>query len=136
MTNTEYEIEFARHIKSDIIPKLDEFQRLLEYIEDKFEYFEFKDKVIISDILDKIHTKLDCSYNDFLNFNGNCIQLLKEAEADEALLENTIDEASSVDDYDCNEEDNYEENYFHKSNSNSSQTPYNERLDDEDEEVF
>ena len=76
-----------------------------------------------------------------------CINLLKEEE--EYLLESITEVASSVDDYDIDEEDNYndknndldedieyEENYFRKSNSNSSQTPYNETIDTGDEEMF
>lgn len=148
MNKLNYEMEFDRFIKSYIIPKIDEFQRLLEYIRDKFEYLEFKDKVVISDMLDSIYTKLDCTFDDFLYFNGKCINLLKEEE-EESLLESITEVASSVDDYDIDEEDNYndknndfdedteyEENYFRKSNSNSSQTPYNETFDTEDEEVF
>lgn len=147
MNKLNYEMEFDCFIKSYIIPKIDEFQRLLEYIRGKFEYLEFKDKVVISDMLDSIYTKLDSTFDDFLYFNGKCINLLKEEE--EYLLESITEVAYSVDDYDIDEEDNYndknndldedieyEENYFRKSNSNSSQTPYNETIDTGDEEMF
>lgn len=107
MNKIYYDIEFGHLIKNYIIPKIDEFQRLLEYLRDKFEYFDFKEKVIISDMIDSIYTELNCNYDDCLYFSGKCIKLLKEDEEENALLDNTTYKVSSVDDYDIDEEEKY-----------------------------
>ncbi len=147
MNKIYYDIEFNHIIKNYIIPKINEFQKLMDYIYDKFEYLEFVDKVTISEMFDDIYTLLHCNFDDVIYFNSQYICVSNE-EKKSSLNELTFPNSQKntqtiIKDYDIDEEEKYHrENkildddnlYCNKIMNNSSSSICNQSF--EVDEVF